>query len=330
MRILVVEDEEPVASFLKQGLESDNYAVDVAYDGEQAQSLVDEADFDLVILDLLLPKVAGYEVLNHIHTQKPSLPVLIISGWADVEDRVKGLDLGASDYLAKPFSFSELSARVRALLRRSPDSPGTFLQLEEYRHRFEQMKQLLSLPPTFGFLVEADGPYPRGHSQAVSWLAMQIARRVGLSQEEIEEIRLAGLLHDIGKLQVPLHILDKPESLTAEEFETMKSHAAMGEKMLEPFQVKGIGRIVGRHHERYDGKGYPDGLAGDKIPLGARIVAVAECFHEMVSELPYKSARTFEDALAELRRCSGTQFDPKVVAVFLDWLQIYGDPREQQ
>jgi len=330
MRILLVEDEEPVASFLRQGLESDQHDVDVAYDGEQAQSLVDQADFDLVILDLLLPKVAVHEVLNHIHTQKPSLPVLIISGWADVEDRVKGLDLGASDYLVKPFSFSEVSARVRALLRRSPDSPGTFLQLEEYRHRFEQMKPVLGLPPTFGFLVEVDGPYPRGHAQAVSWLAMQIAGRVGLSQGEVEELRLAGLLHDIGKLHVPLHILDKPESLTAEEFETLKSHAAMGERMLEPFKVRGIGRIVGHHHERYDGKGYPDGLAGHQIPLGARIVAVAECFHEMVSDQPYKSARAFEDALAELRRCSGTQFDPEVVKAFLDWLQIYGDPREQQ
>jgi putative nucleotidyltransferase with HDIG domain len=330
MRILVVEDEEPVASFLKQGLESDKYAVDVAYDGEQAQSLYDEADFDLVILDSLLPKADGFEVLNHIHTRKPSLPVLMISGWADVEDRVKGLDLGASDYLAKPFSFSELSARVRALLRRSPDSPDTVLQFEEYRRRFEQMKLVLGLPPTFGFLVEADGPYPRGHAQAVSWLAMQIAKQVGLSQEEIEEIRLAGLLHDIGKLHVPLHILDKPESLTAAEFETMKSHAAMGERMLEPFKVKGIGRIVGHHHERYDGKGYPDGWVGDKIPLGARIVAVAEGFEDMVSERSYKNARTFEGTLAEFRSCSGTQFDPKVVTTFLGWLQIYGDPREQQ
>ena len=137
MRILVVEDEEPVASFVKQGLESDQYAVDVAYDGEQAQSLVDEADFDLVILDLLLPKVDGFEVPNHIRAQSASLPVLILSGRADVGDRVKGLDLGASHYLPKPFSFSELPARVRALLRRSPDLPGTVLQLSDYRHRFE-------------------------------------------------------------------------------------------------------------------------------------------------------------------------------------------------
>ena len=133
MRILLVEDEKPVVSLVKRCLESNQYAVDVAYDGEHAQSLVDEADFDLVILDLALPKADGFEVLNHLRTQKPSLPVLIMSGWAEVEGRMKGLDLGASDYLAKPFSFGELSARVRALLRRSPGSPDTARQLEESR-----------------------------------------------------------------------------------------------------------------------------------------------------------------------------------------------------
>jgi len=209
----------------------------------------------------------------------------------------------------------------------SSTGPDTF---SEYRHRFEQMKPLLGLPPTFGFLVEGNGPYPRGHSQRVSWLAIQIARQAGLSEADIEEIRLAGLLHDIGKVDLPMHVLDKPALLTAEEFEIVKSHAARGEKMLEPLKMKAVGRIVRHHHERYDGKGYPDGLAGGRIPLGARIVAVTESFEDMVSQLPYKSARTFEDALAELRRCSGTQFDPKVVMAFLDWLQIHGEPREQQ
>ncbi len=133
MRILLVEDERPVAKLVKRGLESDQYTVDVAYDGEQAQTLVDEADFDLVILDLALPKADGFEVLNHLRTQKPSLPVLIMSGWAEVEDRMKGLDLGASDYLPKPFSLGELSAHVRALLMRSPGSPDTARLLGESR-----------------------------------------------------------------------------------------------------------------------------------------------------------------------------------------------------
>jgi DNA-binding response OmpR family regulator len=131
MRILVVEDDEPVASFVRQGLESDQYAVDVACNGEEAQMLVEKAEFDLVILDLVLPKVDGYQVLNHIRTQRPSLPVLILSGRGGVEDRVKGLDLGACRYLAKPFSFSELSARVRALLRRSPDRVEMVLRVED-------------------------------------------------------------------------------------------------------------------------------------------------------------------------------------------------------
>ena len=131
MRILVVEDDKPVASFVKKGLESEQYAVDLAGDGEDAQALVGEATFDLVILDLLLPKIDGWEVLKHIRTHKPSLPVLILSGRTEVEDRVKGLDLGADDYLTKPFSPGELSARVRALLRRSPNRLGNVLRVED-------------------------------------------------------------------------------------------------------------------------------------------------------------------------------------------------------
>jgi DNA-binding response OmpR family regulator len=129
MRILVVEDDKAVASFVRKGLESEQYAVDVTGDGEDAQALVTEANFDLVILDLVLPKIDGLDVLKHIRSRKPSLPVLILSGRSRVEDRVKGLDLGADDYLTKPFSFSELSARVRALLRRSPSSTGIVLRV---------------------------------------------------------------------------------------------------------------------------------------------------------------------------------------------------------
>jgi putative nucleotidyltransferase with HDIG domain len=179
-------------------------------------------------------------------------------------------------------------------------------------------------------LLEAYDPYTAGHSKAVSWLAAQIAIQAGISEAEVEEIRLAGLVHDIGKLDVPEEVLKKPALLTAEEYEVMKTHAACGEKMLVPLRVIAIECIVRYHHERYDGRGYPDHLMGEEIPLGARIVAVAECFHDMVSDHPYRSARTFEDALAELRRCSGTQFDPKVVTAFLDWLEIHGDPRRQQ
>jgi diguanylate cyclase (GGDEF)-like protein len=196
--------------------------------------------------------------------------------------------------------------------------------------KLEQVKQLSDFITALALLFEAYDPYAAGHYKAVSWLAAQVAIQAGLSKAETEQIRLAGIVHDIGKLHVPEEVLKKPALLTAEEYEVMKTHAAWGAKMLEPLKGTPIERIVRHHHERYDGRGYPDHLMGEKIPLGARIVAVAECFHDMVSDHPYRSARTFEDALAELRRCSGTQFDPRVVTAFLDWLEIHGDPRSQQ
>jgi len=274
---------------------------------------------DLVVIGLIF-LLAGV-IIGARRQREPYLNRLDLQAW-----KMGSLSATAGDAERDQQPLQEADPGV-AMKKMFSTGPHTF---SRYRRRFEQMKPLLGLPPTFGFLVEANGPYPRGHSQAVSWLAIQIARQAGLSQAEIEEIRLAGLVHDIGKLDVPLHVLNKPAPLTAEEFEIMKSHAARGAKILEPLNVNAIERIVRHHHERYDGKGYPDGLAGDKIPLGARIVAVTECFEDMVSDQPYKSARTFEDALAELRRCSGTQFDPKVVIAFLDWLQIHGDPRAQQ
>ena len=198
------------------------------------------------------------------------------------------------------------------------------------QHKFDQMRPLLDTIRALAFAVEAKDPYRQGHSQAVSGLAAQIAIQLGLPQEEIEEARLAGLVHDIGKIHVPESVYNKPDLLTGAEYETIRTHAACGAKILEHLNVKGIERIVRHHHERYDGKGYPDGLAGDEIPMGARIVAVAECFHNMIPELPYKSACTFEDALDELRLCSGTQFDPEVVAAFLSWLKVCGDSRKQK
>jgi diguanylate cyclase (GGDEF)-like protein/putative nucleotidyltransferase with HDIG domain len=232
----------------------------------------------------------------------------LMAGDADLSERQKAnTEAGAKQWLSE---------------RRDEANP--------HLRKFQQTKYLSQTITAMALLLEAYDPYTAGHSKAVSWLAAQIAIQAGISEAEVEEIRLAGLVHDIGKLDVPEEVLKKPALLTAEEYEVMKTHAAWGAKMLEPLKGTPIERIVRHHHERYDGRGYPDHLMGEKIPLGARIVAVAECFHDMVSDHPYRSARTFEDALAELRRCSGTQFDPRVVTAFLDWLEIHGDPRSQQ
>ena len=211
-----------------------------------------------------------------------------------------------------------LGVAVKRMFSTAPDT------LSRYRHKFEQMKPLWDTITALAFAIEARDPYTQGHSQRVSKLAAQIATQAGLSEAEIEEIRLAGIVHDIGKFHVPEYVLHKPTLLTAEEFEIAKSQAAWGAKILEPLKVKTIECIVLHHHEAFNGQGYPDSLKGEQIPLGARIIAVADAYDAMVCGRPYRKARSVEEALAELQRCRGTQFDPLVVDVFLRSIESHG------
>jgi HD-GYP domain-containing protein (c-di-GMP phosphodiesterase class II) len=193
--------------------------------------------------------------------------------------------------------------------------------------------------------------YTWNHSQSVSGLAQQIARQMGLPDSQIEEVRQGGIIHDVGTTLLPGTVRHKPSALTPEEYELMKSHPVRGAKILEPFKrerfayyrvfpgamkaIESIRGIVQNHHERWDGTGYPDGLKGEQIPIGARIVAVAESFDNMVSDLPYRRGRSTEETVAELRRCSGTQFDPDVVEAFVCSLELSpkhkeGDTRESK
>jgi putative nucleotidyltransferase with HDIG domain len=227
-----------------------------------------------------------------------------------------------------------LLARLDVAVKRMfSTDPGA---ISQYRHRLERMLQgpagespsLLDTITCLAYAVEAKDLYMKDHIQKVSRLAAQIAMQLGLSEAEVEEIRLAGIVHDVGKIHVPESVYYKPTFLTAEEYEIVKSHAAWGAKILEPLKVTAIERIVRHHHESFDGQGYPDNLKGEQIPLGARIIAVADAFHAMVSARPYRKGRPPEEAVAELLRCRGTQFDPFVVDAFLRSLQsLGGQPR---
>jgi putative nucleotidyltransferase with HDIG domain len=188
----------------------------------------------------------------------------------------------------------------------------------------QKMRPLWDMITALAFAVEAKDPYTKHHSAEVSAWAAKIAIQVGLPQAEVEDIKLAGIVHDIGKIHVPEDVLSKPTLLTAEEYEIMKSHAVWGAKILGPLKVPAIERIVRYHHERIDGTGYPEGLAGDKIPLGARIVAVAEAFQCMIRSTRYRRARSMEEAVAELRRCRGTQFDPMAVDALVQLIESDG------
>jgi len=205
-----------------------------------------------------------------------------------------------------------------------------------YQPKFEQLSRsvggdeaaLWQILTALAFADQAEPPHGLEHFQKVSRLAARIAMQMRLPEEEIEEVRVAGIVHDIGKTHVPEPLRLNLRRFTPEEFETMKSHADWGARALEPLAEDGLARIVRHHHERFDGMGYPDHLSGEQIPLGARIVALAECFDSMVSDQAYKTRRTFDDAVAEVRGCSGTQFDPKVVLAFLEQIQTEGDPRK--
>ncbi len=243
---------------------------------------------------------------------------------------------GSSESPAADWKHQLLEAYLGVAVKRMfSTGPEVFNQ---YLARFEaatrdangENPSLMDTVTALAFTIDAKDHYTQGHSQSVSRLAAQLAQQLGLSSEEMEDIRLAGILHDIGKIGVPESVLNKPSCLTPEEYELVKSHAVLGEKILEPLKVKAIERIrkmVRSHHERVDGKGYPDGLTGDDIPIGARIITIADCFDTLVSERAYKHACPMEQAVEELQRGRGSQFDAALLDAFLISLASQNAPR---
>jgi diguanylate cyclase (GGDEF)-like protein/putative nucleotidyltransferase with HDIG domain len=241
---------------------------------------------------------------------------------------------GASSLREQQLLQAYLGVAVKRLFSTGPDA------FDQYLDHFRQVTRdptrpslpLMDTVTALAFAIDAKDHYTQGHSQAVAQLASQIGKKVGLSEDELEEIRLAGILHDIGKIGIPESLLNKPARLTPEEYEIMKSHAPLGAKILEPLKVKAIERIrqmVRHHHERVDGKGYPDGLKGDEIPIGARILTIADCFDTMISDRVYKKAQPVEEVLKELRHARGKHLDAKLVDAFFNTLKEAGDPRSE-
>lgn len=236
----------------------------------------------------------------------------------------EGIQAGADDYISKPFDSTELKARIRALLRIRQVESELALVNRNLKMRTsdlvdQQRSLFLSTVKSLVSAIDAKDEYTRHHSSRVTEFTLRIAGKMGFSEKELGDLELASLLHDVGKIAVPESILNKPGKLTEAEFALIREHPARGENILRPvIELKEIARVVRAHHERYDGTGYPDKLKGREIPLGARIMAIADAYDSITSERPYRKASSHRYAVKEIINCSGTQFDPEAVQNFLE------------
>ena len=305
--ILVADDEALNRKVLRELLTSKGFHVEEAVDGEAAVAKTRETMPELVLLDVQMPRLDGFEVCRILKQDESTqfIPIILITALSSVEDRVAGIEAGADEFLSKPFYQAELLARVRSLIR-----------LKQLTEQLERTENILF---TLAAAVEAKDPYTEGHLRRLEKFAGETAAALGLSHRQTTIIRYGALLHDIGKIGVPDAILNKPGPLTPEEVEIIQQHPAFGERICRPLRDGAeIGPIVRGHHERWDGAGYPDHLVGEAIPLGSRIIAVADAFDAMTTDRPYRKALTLKEAWETLRQGAGSQWDRTVIEAFME------------
>jgi putative two-component system response regulator len=322
---LVVDDEPRLRQVILHLMRGDGFRCVEAGDGADALAALERSPATLVLSDIRMPKMDGIELLRHVRARYPDTAVMMLTAVADVEVAVSCLSIGAMDYLTKPFNLEEVRARVGQALERR----RLIIENREYRERLEdkvaeQARRLedlfLTSIQSLAEALEVKDPYTRGHSVRVSQYAVVIARNVGLDAEMLRQIELGGHVHDLGKIGVRESVLNKPGPLTAEEYEHIMTHPVVGWRILSPLfaETPAALNVVRSHHERFDGRGVPDGLRGTSIPIEARIAAVADSLDAMLTGRPYRTdVRGWAGALDELRRQSGSQFDPDVVGATL-------------
>jgi putative two-component system response regulator len=307
-RILVIDDEDVVRMIEIEILEAAGHEVVGAESAERALQLLDEHDFDLVVSDVIMPGLSGLELLEAVRTRRASLPVVLVTGAGTYETLSQALTRGAAGLVTKPFAHADLQAAVADAIERAS------------RSREELRERLLAptLASALANAIEARDSYLHGHCERLASLAVRIAEELGLPADQIETLRLGAILHDVGKIGIPDRVLLKPGPLDDEERRIVETHPEIGDKLLEPLDLLAAARpIVRHHHERWDGAGYPDRLAGTEIPVGARIVAVADSIEVMSSRQLYRAPLSPDGIVAELDAQAGRQWDADVVAIAL-------------
>ncbi len=323
IRVLVVDDEMSIREVLSDGLESFGYEVVQAGNAAAGFEVVKRGGVDLVLSDIEMPGENGLSLLRRIKDHDPDVDVIMVTGVVDFETAVGTIRKGASDYVSKPFNLAE----VRIVVERTLDKRRLIRENRDYQQSLESkvIERTRELEESYESTLEAmitaldfRDNETHGHSRRVVEYAVMVAQAMNVGEPELSWIRRGAILHDVGKIGVPDAILRKPGKLDAAEWEEMKKHPGMGYRMLKHIRfLTPALEIVHCHQERWDGSGYPHGLKGEDIPLGARIFATVDTFDAMTSDRPYRAALSIEAARDEIRRFSGIQFDPKVADVFL-------------
>lgn len=319
-RVLVVEDELNSRRILHRYLVRLGLEVSVAEDVPGALELLSATDYDLVVTDLKLPGASGVDLLTEIRVRSPGTRAILMSGHADVQAASAAIERGIDHLLLKPFGLDLVRESVLDSLSRKRVEQEARAERDQLRACLRRQAEesrvwILRAAHALASAVEAKDEYTAGHAFRVTAYALTLAEEIG--GVDLVRFRLAGDLHDVGKIGVPDEVLKKPGRLTEEEFALIRRHPEAGARILEPLmEDEMVLGVVRWHHERWDGRGYPDALAGEAIPLPARILAVADTLDAMTSHRAYRRGLPWEQAVAEIRRCSGTQFDPLVVEAF--------------
>src|SRR5712664_3545019 len=304
--ILVADDQAPNRELLEELLTPQGCKVVTVPDGAAALEELTRTQVDLVLLDVMMPGLNGFETCEKIKNNPDTylIPVILITALSDKQDRIEGIRAGADDFLTRPVDRTELLARVRSLLK---------LKL-----RTDELERAESVLFTLARSIEGKDPYTHGHCERLSEYSARLGEHLGLAEEQLIALRRAGVVHDVGKIAVPDAILLKPGALTADEWELIREHPVVGERICAPLKsFRFVVPIIRHHHEKFDGSGYPDGLRGESIPITARVLQIVDVYDALTTDRPYKRAFSITDALQTMKQeVAKSWWDPHIFDQF--------------
>lgn len=329
-RILIVDDEEVICNVLDRRLTREGYFCTTANNGKEALNHFYKNSFSLIISDMKMPEMTGIELLQKVKAIDPKMKMIMVTAYPEIDLAVNAMRLGAYDFIIKPADLDLIVMSVKKAL----ESKRLEEEIEAYHNRMEELveertaklqqsyralkKAHLDSVKVLAEAIDAKDPYTRGHSDRVKRMSLVIAKKMGFSEERLENLEYGALLHDIGKIGIKDEVLQKQAPLSSEEYQYIQEHPLIGVKIIEGVEFfKYKIPMIRHHHEHYDGNGYPDGLAGEAIPIEARIISLPDAFDAMTSARPHRNIMPLQDVLAELEKCKGKQFDPKVLEIFL-------------